>query len=144
MNKQLLIGFGVVLAVIVLGVPVLSQVKKESGGGSSAQSSSGPAPAVGSVPPALNASNLSGTVWEVKVQGFPIQVTLNAGGSAVAHTDSFIVKKMAGTDTLHGNWSVNGAKVTATIQIKDKTESINIDIIGDKLYYDGQEIKRIR
>ena len=137
MNMKLLVGFIVVL-LILLALPILATL---SGGGGAP---TGPAPAVGSAPPLLNTANLTNTQWEIRVKGIPIQFQLNAGGQAIAHTDSFIVKQLAGTDTLAGNWRVEGAKLHVGTMFKGKEEKTACDIIGDKIYHEGQEIKRLR
>lgn len=103
------------------------------------------APKPGSLPPLLNEGNLPGTMWEVEPKkGVKIQVTLNAGGQALAHTDNKLVQQFAGTDTLPGTWSVNGAKLSVATTFKDKEYKTDLDIIGDKVYKDGIEIKRLQ
>lgn len=146
MNWKILGPF-IAVVVLLLLVPMLPMIKVLVMSGLEGESAPAekPAPA----PPLLNATNLSGTAWEVKTKEMPVAVTinLNPGGQAVATVPpafAAIAKQMIGTDTLMGTWSVNGAKLIASVTVKDKTQTVDCDIIGDKLYYKDKEIKRVR
>ena len=151
MNVKLLVGFGVVL-VVLLVLPVVVNVARMSGAMSSGSASpaassqsSGPAPR--SVPPQLNAGNLVGSVWQVEPKpGIFINVTMNGGGQAVAHTDNVMVKMMAGTDTLSGTWAVSGDgySVNVSTNVKNDTFKTSLDIIGSEIYHEGKKIQRLQ
>ena len=143
MNKKLLIGFGVVLAVLVI-LPIAGQLAGGMGGASS-QPVEKPPPE----PPKWNSSNLVGTAWEVKTKDLPVAVTitLNSGGQAVATVPAMfapIARQMIGTDTLTGNWSVNGAKLIASVEFQGKKNEIACEIIGERIFAGDLEIKRVR
>lgn len=137
MNKGLLIGFGIVLAVI-LSYPFVMQMSANQGGGArpaatgsaptAGQSAPAPAPAAAPQPPLLNAQNLVGTAWNV--QGFTVE--LQSGGVAQA----------AGTPlgTIRGTWSVSGS--TFTVQAMGRT--VTAQISGDQILHDGKPIARVR
>ena len=143
MNTKVLIIFFALLAVFLL-LPVVAQVIK--GGGSTPPVTLDPnAP---KAPPLLNESNLVGTGWSVKTPEMPLAVTitLNAGGQAVATVPAVfaaLARQQLGTDTLTGTWRAQGDKLTATVEVKGQTHSVDCDIVGDKLYYEGREIKRM-
>lgn len=139
MNKGLIIGFGIVLAVI-LSYPFVIQMGGNQPGGArpaakpaasappAPASAPAAAPAAAPQPPLLNAQNLVGTAWNV--QGFTVE--LLAGGVAQA----------AGTPlgTIRGNWSVSGS--TFTVQAMGRT--VNAVISGDQILHDGKPIARVR
>jgi len=140
---KLLVGAIVAIVVIVVAVPLVGNLVSSQKGGETPQKE-GEAPAVPNEPPLLNNDNLLGSVWEAKISGFPIQITLNPGGQAVAFSDSPIVKSMAGTDTLTGTWSVSGNKLSVAVDIKGKSQKIDLHISGMDIYYENKPIKRIR
>jgi len=145
MDKKVIIGIVVAVVVVLGAVPLLSKAKQ--GGGGEAPAAAG-APSAAADAPLLNASNLTGTAWEVKPGDFPIAVTvnLNAGGKVVATVPAAfapIAEKMIGASTLNGTWSVEGAKLTISIIVKDKAETVVCDIVGDKIVVDGKEAKRL-
>lgn len=144
MNKTVLIVFIVLLALFLL-LPIVSQVVRSSGSGGELGGAPPPGPKAA---PLLNATNLVGSAWNVKTPEMPIAVTitLNNGGQAVATVPplfSKIAKMKIGTDTLTGNWSVQGDKLLAKVEFQGKAFEVSCDIIGDKIYYNNQEIKRI-
>ncbi|HPO13556.1 MAG TPA: hypothetical protein PLI09_08940 [Candidatus Hydrogenedentes bacterium] len=145
MNWKILGPFIVVLVVLVV-FPVLPQLLQMVSLATSGEMPVDPnAPKPGSAPPLLNEGNLVGTVWEVEPRkNIKIKVTLNAGGDAVATTDNELVKKLAGTDTLAGKWSVNGAKLNVSTFFQGKDIKTDLDIIGDRVFKDGREIVRIQ
>lgn len=141
MNKNLLIGFAIFL-VIFLALPlVLSAVR---GGGSQASvRPTGPAEA-----PKWNTENLVGTAWSVKTPDIPVAVTINLGpgGQATATAPAVlapIVKAHLGTDTITGTWRVEGAQLIASVDLKGKTTTVACDILGDRIFYQDKEIKRV-
>lgn len=143
MNMKLLVGAIVVIVVIIVAVPLVGKLMAAQKGGE-APTKEGDAAAVPSEPPLLNSDNLLGSVWEVKVSGFPIQITLNPGGQAVAFSDNAIVKQMAGTDTLTGTWSVAGDKLSVSVDLKGKSQKVNLHISGMDVYYENKPVKRIK
>lgn len=147
MNNKVLIGFFVALLVIFVGLPMASVAKKMYMVKASMSEASGPTEKPPPAPPLLNEGNLTGTAWVVKTPEIPCPVTiaLNPGGQATATVpDVFrdIAKSMIGTDTLTGTWSVNGAKLTASVVFQNKTQTVDCDIIGDRIFFKDKEIKR--
>lgn len=102
--------------------------------------------AIPDLPPLLNADNLPGTMWVVEPQpGIKVNITLNAGGQAVAIATNPIVKKLAGTDMLAGSWSVNGPTLTVSTEFKGKKYTTDLVIAGDKIYAkEGLPIIRVK
>ncbi len=145
MNKNILIGFIVLLAIFLL-LPVVAQLVRSTGGGGEL---GGPPPPGPKAEPMLNATNLIGSAWNVKTPEMPIAVTvtLNSGGQAVATVPPLfapIARQQLGTDTLTGNWSVQGNKLLASVNFQGKGFQVECEIIGDKIYYEDKEIKRIQ
>ena len=89
-------------------------------------------------PPLLNKTNLTGSIWEVSVQGIPVNVTLEADGKATASSDNMLVRQLAkaqiGSETLSGTWDVDGAKLTVKTKIKNKEQTTDLVIRGDQIY----------
>ncbi len=146
MNKNILIGFFVLLALFLL-LPVIAQLVRTASGGGAEMG--GPPPPGPKAEPLLNATNLTGTAWNVKTPEMPIAVTvtLNSGGQAVATVPALfapIARQQLGTDTLTGNWSVQGSKLIASVTFQGKGFQVECDIIGDKIYYNNKEIPRIQ
>lgn len=133
------IGAAVAL-VVFLGFPIGLQVARMAG----------PAPTVEMPkvldPPLLNADNLPGTVWEVEPQrGIKVVVTMNAGGTAVAVATNPLVRKLVGTDTLPGSWSVDGAKLKVSTTFQGKNYASDLTISGNNLYApNGIPVVRLR
>ena len=134
MNKNILIGAAVVLA-IFLALPLVAGLKKSTndGGASGAASSEMPVESTGSAggagaAPTWNAGNLPGTVWSIK--GYT--VTMGAGGQA----------SMAGTPlgTVNGNWTVNGSKLTLSAMGR----TIDAQISGDQILVNGEAAQRVQ
>ncbi len=143
MNKKMLLLFGVLLGVLFI-LPILVQVVRIMNEPAYVAET----PPDPTAPPLLNAENLVGTAWTVKTPELPVAVTitLNAGGQAVATVPGIIAalaRQQIGTDTLVGTWHVNGAKLEASMTVKDKTHTVACDIIGDKLYHEGAAIRRV-
>lgn len=135
---------GVVLALPVWA-PLLKQGNAPGAPPGSAQPEDAGKPTPPDIAPLLDEASLTGSVWEVEPKpGVKIQVTLNAGGQAVAKTDSFLVKQFAGTDTLTGTWKVDGAKLHVATNFKGKDVETDLVIAGDKIYAEGKPIPRIR
>ncbi len=129
-KKPLLIGGAVIVVFLVL--PIVMQAVQMAG----------PPPAVAAPttlePPLLNAQNLVGSMWEVEPRkGVKVSVTLNSGGTATAFTANPLVKQLAGTDTLSGTWSVDGAALNVSTHFQGKDLSTKLTISGDKVYADG-------
>jgi hypothetical protein len=89
-------------------------------------------------PPLLNKENLTGTKWEVTVQGFKVNVALEPDGKATASSDNMLVRQIAksqlGSETISGSWDVDGAKLSVKTKVKDKEHSTDLVISGDKIY----------
>ncbi len=129
-KKPLLIGGAVII--VFLALPIVMQAVQMAG----------PPPTVEKPatldPPLLNAQNLPGSVWEVEPRkGVKVSVTLNAGGTATAFTSNPLVKQFAGTDTLSGSWSVDGAALNVSTNFQGKDVSTKLTISGDKVFADG-------
>lgn len=144
MNKKLLIGFGVGLAVLIV-FPIVAGLA--AGGGSTA--SDKPVERPPAEPPKWNTGNLINTAWEVKTKDLPVAVTisLGAGGQAVATVPPMfapIARQMIGTDTLKGTWKVDGAKLIAAVEFQGKNHEVACDIIGERIFHGDIEIKRVR
>lgn len=145
MNKTVLIVFAVLLAAFLL-LPIVAQVIRSTGGGGEL---GGPPPPGAKAAPLLDATNLVGSVWNVKTPEMPIavQISLNAGGQAVATVPPLfapIARQKLGTDTLTGTWSVAGDKLNARVEFQGKAYDVACDINGDKIYYQNREIPRVR
>lgn len=134
MNKNVLIGAAVVIA-LFLSLPLLANLKKPAGGGYAGGGASSEmttesasvTPASGGAP-SWNAGNLPGTVWSIK--GYT--VTMGAGGQA----------SMAGTPvgTVNGTWAVNGSKLTLSAMGR----TIDAQISGDQILVNGEAAQRVQ
>lgn len=127
MNKGLIIGFVIVLAV-VLSYPFLP--KGSSGGapgGAAAPAPATDAAPVALEPPLLNAGNLANTTWQVK--GFSVQ--LLPGGQAQANTP---IGQVSGT------WQVNGSDITISAMGRTVTAKIS----GNQILHEGKPIQRLQ
>ena len=98
-DNKFLFFFGAVL-VVFLGLPVVLQAAR--GGPAKAGAPGAPAgvaeaPAQpAKEPPLLNEGNLIGSEWEADVQGFPVKVSLAAGG--VVYVSHPMAKQLYGVD----------------------------------------------
>lgn len=127
MNKGLIIGFVIVLAV-VLSYPFVTQIPRSGApGGATAPSPAPEAAPVALEPPLLNAGNLANSVWQV--QGF--SVNLLPGGQASAMTPIGQVK---------GTWQVNGANIT----ISAMGRTVTAQISGNQILHEGKPIQRLQ
>lgn len=158
MNRNLLLGFVVVLA-LLLGVPFLSALKRNAApppAPAPAAAPAAPAAAEEETPPAepepaieyneeappppvpqnLTAQDLVGSAWEVNTQYGMIQVQLNGGGSAVAS------HPMAGT--LSGNWRITGNQVVVKASFMNQTQTIRAQVCGTTLCVNGVPLRRLR
>ncbi len=148
MNKKIL-GIFFLILFLVIGVPFLAVIKNiivlQMAASSQEDTPAGPKPPP--APPLLNESNLVGTAWVVKHPQIPVAVTitLNAGGQAVATVPpqfSALAIQMIGTDKLVGTWRVDGAKLIASVDFQGKTQTVECDIIGDRIFFQDREIQR--
>ena len=139
-NHKILIGVVVALFIIILGAPVAMQFT--SGGGKKNQKKV----EIPNIPPALDAASLTNSIWEIEPQrGIKVQVTFLPNGEAKAFTANILVKKMAGTDTLPGKRSVQGAKFHVSTNFKGKDYQTDLVIAGTNIYAkEGLPIARIR
>lgn len=144
MNWKILGPFiaGVVIFLLVPMLPMIMALV--SGGGADSPVAAN----VKAAPPLLNVGNLTGTSWQVKTPEIPIAVviTLNAGGQAIASLPAStppmmveMAKKMAGSDTFTGTWTVEGAKLVASVTFQGKEKKVSCDIIGDKIYFKDKD-----
>lgn len=143
MNKNLLIGFGVLLAVFLV-LPIVATLLRGGGDSGSVRVPT----AEESGPPKWNAENLVGTAWSVKTKDIPVPVTINLGSGGVATATAPamlapIVRAHLGTDTITGTWRVEGAKVIASVSVKDKSATVDCDIRGDRIFYQDKELQRV-
>lgn len=94
-----------VVAVLILGVPIVAGLAKGGGG-------SGPA-----APPApyWNNQNLVGTTWIVKTERGDVTVTFQGGG--IVHASHPLVSQFLNRPYLEGNWSVNGNQLNVRADI---------------------------
>lgn len=127
MNKGLIIGFVIVLAV-ALSYPFLPKVSSGGApGGAAAPAPAAEAAPVVLEPPLLNAGNLANTVWQVK--GF--SVNLLPGGQASAQTP---------IGQVQGTWQVNGANIT----ISAMGQTVTAQISGNQILHEGKPIQRLQ
>ncbi|NLV42314.1 MAG: hypothetical protein GXY15_13975 [Candidatus Hydrogenedentes bacterium] len=141
-DNKFLFFFGAVL-VVFLGLPVVLQAAR--GGPAKAGAPGTPAGAAEAPaqppkePPLLNEGNLIGTEWEADVQGFPVTVSLAAGG--VVYASHPMAKQVYGVDYLEGRWQVNYEKVKMFMSFGGKDYEFDFEIIGSKLFYHNPELK---
>ena len=138
MNKTVIIVL-VVLGALLLGVPVLNQLKKEAVGGETA------APV--KIEPYWNELNLPGTAWIVPVsEMMSVTVHVLPGGEAVASDP--MLKLIIGQETLPGTWRVAGDKLYVATALGERRIETTLDIVGEKLIHkdpdtgEAVEIKR--
>ena len=156
MNKNVIIAV-VVIAVAVIALPIgLSVMKKgqQEGAASEQATSSGSATTAPAAPagvPGLTAATLTGSQWNVTIPGvpLPIKVALNSGGQAVATIDNPALQDMmrkanGGKYPVQGKWSVIGDKLKVSVMIDGKPKVIDPDIRGQKLFFQGKEIPRVK
>ncbi len=125
MNKNILIGAGIVIA-LILALPLAAKLKQGGGGdGAATTTTESAAPAASGQAPSWNAGNLPGTAWVVS--GYT--VNLEPGGVASASTPFGQVT---------GSWAVNGS----TLQVKAMGREINAQISGDQILVDGTPAQR--
>lgn len=140
-NKFLLV-FGAVL-VVFLGLPMVMQAVR--GGESTAPPSVAPAAAMeppaqpSKEPPLLNEANLIGSEWETDIQGFPVKVSISAGGVAYAYHP--MAKQMFGVDYIEGRWQVNYDKVVLSMPMGGQTHEFKFDINGTRLFQTTSNVK---
>jgi hypothetical protein len=92
--------------------------------------------------PIWNAANLQDTVWEAQSESGLLQVQFLAEGVLVASHP--ILKEYSEETILYGTWRVEGDAIITTLQMEDETQSAEVAIVGDKLYRDEVEFKRIK
>ena len=156
MNKNVIIAV-VVIAVVVIALPIgLSVMKKgqQEGAASGPATSSGSATTAPAAPagvPGLTAATLSGSQWNVTIPDIPlpIKIALNSGGQAVATIDNptvqdLIRKENNGIYPVQGQWSVSGDKLKVSVTVKGQSRGIDADIRGQKLFFQGKEIPRVK
>jgi hypothetical protein len=85
-----------------------------------------------------------GSVWAVTGEGIPGEIQFECQANGVAMARSPLLAAVTGQVTITGTWKVEGAALTATVTALGQTQTVKCDIIGDKLYYKDQEIKRVR
>jgi cytoskeletal protein RodZ len=144
MNKTVVVAI-VVIAAIVVGVPLAAKVmqssESSSESGDTAPSADAAAPAP-TLPPALDANSLTNTQWSIKVDKISLTVTFLPNG--VLQAQSPMLKIVAGTDTVGGTWTVDGANLNITATAGDKSVSETGIISGDQIIIKGSPAKRLR
>ncbi len=148
-SNRVLIGFVIVL-VAFLAFPVV--VKQVRGGTAPAPAGApaaagaatqGPTPSKGKTsqsskpeynqPPILNEASLTGTSWQVLIQGYTVKLSFGPGGTAyVTHP---MTKALTGQDYIEGRWRVEGNTVYVDFAVGAQEVHQMIRISGDKLYY---------
>jgi hypothetical protein len=144
MDKNTITVIIVVLAVLI-GLPILANLisQDRQATANQAQPAAQGAESAASVPkepPYWNAANLAGTVWTGKFSGVQATLTLNAGGTALATSDSILVKSLVPSGQLQGTWSVEGDKFTVNADIpKMGTKSMK-GVISGKQFLDNKGV----
>lgn len=136
MNKPLLFGF-IGFVVVILGLPLLAQIMKDDSAAAPAGASgsaSAPPPPVASGPP-LDATTLTGTTWEVNTDRGPVTASFSSGGVLNAR------HMLAGN--ISGTWQVSGNAVTLNATALGQQITINLQISGNTLLYEGQPARRV-
>lgn len=140
-NKFLLV-FGAVL-VVFLGLPIVMQAVR--GGpatagtpGTPAETAAAPAQPA-KEPPLLNEGNLIGSEWEADVQGFPVKVSIAAGG--IVYASHPMAKQLYGVDYVEGRWRVNHDKMKMSLSFGGKDYEFDFEIVGSKLFYHNPSLK---
>lgn len=151
-NKHIVIAvIGFLAVVFVLPLIVSAATGGSSGAGSTSTSaptsSQASAPPVPSAPPELTEADLIGSQWQVPTDRGILTVELNAGGKAQAKVPESIagmVRMMTGSDVVQGQWSVSGGTLTVTASAMGQTQTVNCQISGDQVYYEGNPVTRLR
>jgi len=154
-NKPLLFGFVGILIVLV-GLPMVAQLAKSDGaspagnGGGSydapVSTSTTSAPAASSAP-TMTTRDLENTAWRVPTEQGDISVQLLPGGRAVATPPPALagmVQQMTGKSTLDGTWTLSGNSLTMTASAMGQTQTINAEIVGDQIQYQGRAATRLQ
>jgi len=155
LNKPLLFGFVGVILVLLLGLPLLSQINSGTGGGGAvtqdAGNASAPAPRsaapAASTSPPVTAASLENTAWQFNTERGMVTVQLLPGGRVVATPPPALagmVQQMTGKSTLDGNWSLSGNNLTATVSAMGQTQTINAQVVDGTIQYDGQTATRVQ
>jgi hypothetical protein len=143
MDKKVIIAI-VVIAVAALAIPLLSKVASNqpaAPAGKAATDKAAPTAAAPTAAPALNADTLANTKWSLKIKGIPVTVSFMAGGKATASAP--ILKALAGSETVEGTWTVEGANLTLTAMAKGQAQTGKFQISGDQILVDGQPAQRL-
>lgn len=159
MNKSVIVIIAVV-AVVLVGIPLASQLMKssetadtgaESQPADTAEPAGQPAPAASpapsrapapAAPSGLNAQTLPNTVWAMKVQGVDLNVTFLPGGSLRAQSP--LLRQLVGTDTVQGRWSCSGSNVNVSANAGGRNVSAAAVIQGNQLIVNGTPARRVR
>ena len=139
-DNKFLIIFAVVL-VGLLGFPIAMQaVKGKPAAQPGAAATNEPAPPP-SMPPLLNEANLINSEWQVTVENYKVKITLGPGG--IAYATHPMAKQVMGIEYLEGKWSVNYDKVHVATSFGGTDYSVDLQIIGDKVYYVNPKSKKL-
>lgn len=147
-NKPLLFGFVGVLVVLV-GLPMVAQLAKNDGAATSTKGDGvevSHEPATSSAP-TMTAQDLENTAWRVPTDEGEISVQLLPGGRAIATPPPALagmIQQMTGKSTLDGTWSLSGNSLTLTASAMGQTQTINAEIVGDQVQYEGRTATRIQ
>jgi hypothetical protein len=148
-NNKVLIGF-VVLLVGFLAFPI---VAKQLRGGTApvavgGTSAAGTLPQEGApsqrktskaqlpeynLPPTMNEANLTGSNWQVFIQGYNVKLSFGPGGTAyVTHP---MTKALTGREYIEGRWRVEANTIYVDFIVGPQEVHEKIRISGDKLFY---------
>jgi len=148
MSDKLKIGL-VIAAVVFLGIPILGKLAQEQKATEktavatdAVKADAKGEPAVALKPPLLNAGNLTNTKWQMTIEGFPVTVTLLAGGRAIA--ESPMLEAVAKVKQIEGTWTVNGADLTVNASAMGKSVKETVKISGDQIIVKGKPVQRLQ
>ena len=92
-------------------------------------------------PPLLNEGNLINSEWQVTVESYKIKITLGPGG--IAYATHPMAKQIMGVDYLEGHWTINYDKIHVSTSFAGTDYSVDLEIVGDKIYYTDPKSKRV-
>ena len=132
-----------VIALVVVGIPVLSKLRSQDAAQKPAETPTGKAAAANAPPgvdasaaPLLNATNLANTAWNIPIKGMPVTFNLLPGGTLKA------VAPVLGE--LQGTWSVDGATLTVSAVYQGKPQTMTAKIAGNNILVDGKPVQRVQ
>lgn len=136
----------IVVSALILGLPILAHIadqdaQKAAQLKAGVTGPDGKAAPVKIEPPYWNNANLGGTTWTLNMRGIAATVTMNPGGTAVAMSESPLVKLKVPSGQLQGTWSIEGDKITLGFTIPDLgSQKITGKISGKQFLDDKGQI----